>query len=75
VPYLRCWYPNGSIVLRHDASYSSSATIEGHYSQQKFLDLTLTTNAKGTVQDIKEDNFWKCMYILLCAVFPALRAL
>ncbi len=75
MPYLRCWYPNGSIVLRHDASYSSSATIEGHYSQQKFLDLTLTTNAKGTVQDIKEDNFWKCMYILLCAVFPALRAL
>ena len=43
--------------------------------QQKFLDLTLTNSAKGAVQDIKEDNFWKCMYILLRAVFPALRAL
>ena len=43
--------------------------------QQKILDLTLTNSAKGAVQDIKEDNFWKCMYILLRAVFPALRAL
>ena len=43
--------------------------------QQKFLDLTLTTSAKGAVQDIKEDNFWKCMYILVCAMLPALRAL
>jgi len=43
--------------------------------QQKFLDLTLTNSAKGAVQDIKEDNCWKCVYILLHAVFPALRAL
>ncbi len=43
--------------------------------QQKLLDLALTNNAKGLVHDIKDDNFWKCMYILLCAVFPALRAL
>ena len=43
--------------------------------QQQFLDLALTTSAKGAVQDIKDDNFWKCMYILLRAVFPALRAL
>ncbi len=43
--------------------------------QQKFLDLTLTNSAKGAVQDLNDDNFWKCMYILLCAVFPALRAL
>ncbi len=43
--------------------------------QQKILDLTLTNSAKGAVQDIKKDNFWKCMYILLRAVFPALRAL
>jgi hypothetical protein len=41
----------------------------------KFLDLTLTNCAKGAVQDIYEENFWKCMYILLGAVFPALRAL
>ncbi len=42
--------------------------------QQQFLDLALTTSAKGAVHDIKDNNFWKCMYILLCAVFPALRA-
>ena len=29
----------------------------------------------GAVQDIKAENFWKCIYILLLAVFPALRAL
>jgi hypothetical protein len=43
--------------------------------QQKILDLTLTTSARGAVQDIKDKNFWKCMYILLRAVFPALGAL
>jgi hypothetical protein len=43
--------------------------------QQKFLDLTLTNSVKGAVQDINDDNFWKCMYILLHAVFPELRAL
>jgi hypothetical protein len=43
--------------------------------QQKFLYLTHTTSARGAVQDIKDQNFWKCMYILLHAVFPALRAL
>jgi hypothetical protein len=47
------------------------ATIHQH----KILDLTLTNSAKGAVQDIKDENFSKCMYILLCAVFPALRAL
>ena len=43
--------------------------------QQKILDTTRTNSAKGAVQDIKDTNFWKCMYILLCAEFPALRAL
>jgi hypothetical protein len=43
--------------------------------QQNFLDLTLTKSAKGAVQYINDDNFWKCMYILLCAVLPACRAL
>jgi hypothetical protein len=47
------------------------ATIHQH----NFLDLALTNSAKGTVHDIKDNNFWKCMYILLRAVFPALRAL
>ncbi len=27
------------------------------------------------VQNIEDKKFWKCLYILLCSVFPALRAL
>jgi hypothetical protein len=75
VPHPRCWYLNGSMVLCHDSTSLSSATIEGHHYQQQFLDLTLTNSAKGAVQDINDENFWKCMYILLRAVFHALRAL
>jgi hypothetical protein len=37
--------------------------------------LALTNSAEEAVHDIKDDNFWKCMYILLRAVFPALRTL
>ncbi len=43
--------------------------------QQKFVDLTLNDSAKAAVHDIKDDKFWKCIHILLRAVFPALRLL
>ena len=43
--------------------------------QQKFVDLNLNESAKAAVRDIKDDKFWKCIYILLRAVFPALRLL
>ena len=43
--------------------------------QQKFVDLNLNESAKAAVRDIKDDKFWKCIYILLHAVFPALRLL
>ncbi|KAL3772048.1 hypothetical protein ACHAWU_008070 [Discostella pseudostelligera] len=43
--------------------------------QQKFLDLHLTPSVRSAMRDIDDDNFWKSMYILLRAVFPALRAL
>jgi hypothetical protein len=43
--------------------------------QQKFRDLTLTASAKAAVKDIGDDKMWKSMYILLRAIFPALRAL
>jgi hypothetical protein len=32
--------------------------LKANIHQQKFLNQTLTTSAKGAVQDIKEDNFW-----------------
>ena len=43
--------------------------------QQKFVDLILNKSAKAAVSDIKDDKFWKCIYMLLRAVFPALRLL
>ena len=27
------------------------------------------------MRDVKDEKFWKCIYIILCAVFPALRLL
>ncbi len=75
MPHLRHWYSYGSMALSHDLSYSSSATIEGSHSSTFFLDLPLNNNAKGAVPNIKDKHFWKCMYILLCAVFPELKAL
>jgi hypothetical protein len=43
--------------------------------QQKFCDLDLNSIAKADVRGIKDDKLWKCMYILLHSIFPALRAL
>jgi hypothetical protein len=45
--------------------------------QQKFLDheSAKRQSVRMAVQDIRDNKFWKCLYILLCSVFPALRAL
>jgi hypothetical protein len=43
--------------------------------EQKFLSLPLNKSAWMAVHDIKEAKFWKCLYILLCSVFSALKAL
>jgi hypothetical protein len=45
--------------------------------QQKFLDLESAKkqSVRMAVQDIEDTKFWKCLYILLSSVFPALRAL
>jgi hypothetical protein len=43
--------------------------------QQKFIDLNLNNCVRAAVHDIKDDKFWKCMYVLLSALFPALRLL
>jgi hypothetical protein len=49
--------------------------LVGTIHQQKFVDLNLNDSVRVAVRDIKDDKFWKCIYILLCAVFPALRLL
>jgi len=43
--------------------------------QQKFVDLTLNDSVRTAVIDVKDDKFWKCIYLLLGAVSPALRFL
>ena len=49
--------------------------LQATIHQQQFLDLKLNGTAKAAVRDIADDAFWKSMYILLRAVYPALRAL
>jgi hypothetical protein len=43
--------------------------------QQRFTDLTVNETVAMAVQDIENPDFWKCLYIILRAVFPALRFL
>ena len=45
--------------------------------QQKFLELESVKkqSVRHAIRDIEDKKFWKCLYILLHCVFPALRAL
>ena len=43
--------------------------------QQKFADLSVKENVHAAVRDITHEMFWKRIYIVLRAVFPALRLL
>jgi hypothetical protein len=43
--------------------------------QQRFVDLNLNDSVRAAVHDIKDNKFWKCVYLLVHAVFPALRLL
>jgi hypothetical protein len=45
--------------------------------EQKFLELESMKKQSVwiAIQDIEDKKFWKCLYILLHSVFPALRAL
>jgi hypothetical protein len=43
--------------------------------QQKFVDLSVKENVHAAVCDITDEKFWKCIYIVLHAVFPAFRLL
>ncbi len=49
--------------------------LVGTIHQQKCVDLNLNHIVRAAVHDIKDDKFWKCIYILLHAVFPTLRLL
>jgi hypothetical protein len=49
--------------------------LVGTIHQQKFGNLNLNDSVRAAVRDIKDNKFWKCIYILLRAVFPALGLL
>ena len=67
------WFYAMMHLLRHEQVLKS--TIH----QQKFRELMKTYKRKeairGVVEDIENKNFFKAMYVLLRAVYPALRAL
>ncbi len=66
-----------NLVLCHASCIASEAGFVGYYSSTKFLDLESAKKQSVlmAVQDIEDNKFWKCLYILLFSVFPALRAL
>jgi len=47
-------------------------TLTATIHQQKFVDLGLNETVGAAVRDIKDEKFWKCIYVVLRAVFPAL---
>ncbi len=57
-PSLRCWYPNGSMVLCHDASLTPPAATGGNHPSTKNFDLNLNNSVRATVRDIKDNKFW-----------------
>jgi hypothetical protein len=63
------------VVLWNDAPTPFKTAIEGYHPSATVSRLTLNVSAKAAVHDIEDDKFWKCLYVLLRAVYPALRAL
>jgi hypothetical protein len=63
------WFYAMVCLLRLPAA--TAATIH----RQRFFDLNLNDSVRAAVHDIKDDKFWKCVYLLVRAVFPALRLL
>ncbi len=63
------------MVQCHDASSSSQATSEVYHPSTEIRDICLNVSARAAVKDIGDEKLWKCMYILLRSVYPALRAL
>jgi hypothetical protein len=46
-------------------------------NEQKFLELESVKkqSVRHAIRDIEDKKFWKCLYVILQCVFPALRAL
>jgi hypothetical protein len=76
-PSPRCWHSVCNLVLCHALCIVSEAGFVGYNSSIKFLDpkSAYKQSVWMAVQDIEDNKFWKCLYILLHSVFSALRAL
>jgi hypothetical protein len=63
------------MILCHGASLTPPAATGSNYPSTKKIDLNLNNSVRAAVLDIKDNRFWKCIYMLQHAVFPALRLL
>lgn len=63
------WFYAMMRVLRH------KDTLKATIHTLKFRDLAKNDKVRGAVIDIENEVFFKALYILLRAVFPAIRAL
>jgi hypothetical protein len=63
------------MVLCHGVSLTLRQPLAATIHQQRFVDLNLNDSVRAAVHDIKDNKFWKCIYLLVHAVFPTLRLL
>ena len=67
-----CWNTTGSVVLCNDASVTVEAGSDGNNPSTEVYRFDFEWDSRNGVQDIENPDFWKCLYIILRAVFPAL---
>jgi hypothetical protein len=64
------------MVLCHDKIVTCKESITNcNHPPTKFADLSVKENVYAAVRDITNEKFWKRIYIVLRAVFPALHLL
>ncbi len=64
-----------NLTLCHAQSFISEASIEGNHPQSILWKSLKNDHVAATVNSKKDEVFWKAIYCLLHAIFPALKAL
>ncbi len=65
------------LVLCHASGLASETGLVVYHPSTKILDLESVKkqSVRHAIRDIEDKKFWKCLYVILRCVFPALRAL
>ncbi len=63
------------LVLCDAQSSTYEASFKGYHPQPIICKSLKNDRAAAAIADIEDEVFWKAIYCLLCAVFPALKAL